>query len=1621
MAYDADWVEPDETTLPTVDYPDMPPEMMAQYQQKTVAPEQVDYPDMPPDMVAQFRQPAAAPEQVDYPDMPEAEAVKLGLKQAPVALIKSAPATATPAERRDIYGDEPIGLPRTPGGLSSTAGATVTSTVPTQDIPAPKTNRAGETLPTYVLRSLGEGMLSLPQRATQAAGMLQRQGDVYDPAPAIEAVLMGYGARSLAGAHQPRPLSNAPVPRPRQPAGVPVTPEGQYQFPLEGAHQPVTPETPVTPDTSITPSGPSRVPLQGELPLQPPPESGVRHGSPGSEAAAGTAEAQPPPPGSKARGPEDWGKKTEPSAPGEATGVNVGEVDPTLRQVLAPEPLAPTPAGTMELPPVEVRPAAVEPPPVREVRPEPAAPRPTAIEHDPMDMARRGELSAARAEELAQHYQNRDKQVVDAVLGKDADAWRRAHKLSDQYWNSGYNDAKARVQDKLVEALETKHPPETIEAMYRKLEQSEHTDPQGWRDFARDLRDVEGSRENAVTTVGYTLRRLPEAGKALGQIDRETLAVIQHALDREAKRGGNPDAFLRDAFAKSSERYGGGADAAEIIAGDMARLKELMRNPPQERAVQALSAPKPKQPELVRQQAPQEQFGGIAPPKITPETRPIEPTGRPVPEGARAEVNKQLDAAITAKDPIGHLRETATRARELGLEGQARRIESAAAELERQRTVGFPPGPGERSTGTLRQQQEGPLQRLRDFIADEQGGGRLTRKPVPTAVAKAQDAVLDRIAPDPGILDKLPGSRSEARRSLMSFYQWGKDQLHPLRETERLGPKLSADESFYQAARKSKGLAARVEQILERGTYDIKTRQVNGKSLRDAIKGVENDAGFDAYMAAKRAISLNNRGIKTGMPMPDANLVVSQTNKLYEQNFKDLIAFKNRNLDNLQKAGVLGADDVARMRALNPEHIPFYRALDKDTGLGQQLGAGLQVRDPVHGIKGSERKILHPMDSIIKDTMVHTDIAEKNLVMQKLEDWILKHDPNGKYFPRKQDVRAIDVSAGEMNKFMKEHGITDELTDAMTIFRKNAFRPDENSFRVYRDGKPRTYGITDEAPAALGKAINGLDQDTVGMLTKIASYPAKTLRTGATTTLEFMAKNIGRDNISAFINTKGFRPGYDMIKGAVSTFMKDEHYQRAAIEGGLNATMVAMDRNKALKMHPKDFVGQVTHVINPKNWLSVLQDISEFSENATRMGMYKRAIAQGKTPAEAAFIMREGTLDFQRIGGNQQVKAFNMITPFFNVSLEGLDRTIRAFKNNPVATPLKVAASITLPSLLLWNHNKDDPRYQEMEWWRKDLFFNFFTDKWVNMSAEDASRIEPAFKRQAPDGSWQRNDGIIWSFPKPFEAGVIFGSLPERLADYLYRKDPKAWKDIGKTLVEGFTPSIIPQIVVPIAEQWGNRSLFTDRAVVPEYMKKLSPEEQYGTRTSEVAKWAGKQLSAFLPKGSSFGSPMVLENYVQGYAGGLGRYVLDAMDKGLELSGAVKPGIKPAATEADIYGLRAFVARAPGAGAQSIQQFYDIWGDRKTSKADVSHMRRSGRPEEALAERRENAALQVAEGTHKQIGFLHERIRRVMRDPDMTPEAKREKIDVAYLQMISAARNGINKFNARKAQLEGAR
>src|SRR3990167_116009 len=232
------------------------------------------------------------------------------------------------------------------------------------------------------------------------------------------------------------------------------------------------------------------------------------------------------------------------------------------------------------------------------------------------------------------------------------------------------------------------------------------------------------------------------------------------------------------------------------------------------------------------------------------------------------------------------------------------------------------------------------------------------------------------------------------------------------------------------------------------------------------------------------------------------------------------------------------------------------------------------------------------------------------------------------------------------------------------------------------------------------------------------------------------------------------------------------------------------------------------------NIVSRAQDLSQLLEQATRLGVFKRAQQKGLSAVEAGFQARESTVDFARIGSN--MKEPNRIMAFLNASLQGMDKSVRTAASDPAGVAVKGTALITAPSVALYLMNRQDPEYREIPMWQKNLFWIFKVgDNW-------------------------------WRAPKPFGYGQVFGSLPERFLEFADTKGPRALDSLRDSMLQAFSPisgepesMLLPTAIKPIIENFANRSFFTGRPIVPEYKMRLQPAEQYGRYTSPAAKAIG--------------------------------------------------------------------------------------------------------------------------------------------------------------------------------------
>ena len=579
------------------------------------------------------------------------------------------------------------------------------------------------------------------------------------------------------------------------------------------------------------------------------------------------------------------------------------------------------------------------------------------------------------------------------------------------------------------------------------------------------------------------------------------------------------------------------------------------------------------------------------------------------------------------------------------------------------------------------------------------------------------------------------------------------------------------------------------------------------------------------------------------------------------------------------------------------------------------------------------------------------------------------------------EARPVTFTLEEIKKVLEDAGAdlsAADLQAVATIFRPSFVTAKIEGILTVRDrGEVSYWQVHDKE---LYRALQAMDQESSNFLIRMLSLPARLLRLGATSMgPEFVIRNPLRDAMDAYMQSRnGFIPGVDSVRGLFHAIGRDELYYEWKRAGGEHAALVSLDRT-TLREHLDDLMANKTKwvVSHP---IEALRLLSETGEAATRLGEYARGRAKGQTPREAALASREVTIDFARMGA--KTRAVNSIVAFWNAAVQGTDKFLRTHKDNPKGTLIKAVTGLTIPSLLLWWANKDDPKYQEMPQWEKDFFWLIPTK---------GTRLEKATP--------------FIHIPKPFLWGMVYATTFERIADWINSHDPRAFDDWAKNVAQSASPGFVPTAAIPLIESWANKSLFRGTPIEPQGMEKVIPEERYTSYTSEFS----KQMAKGLVKVGLHVSPMKLDNAIFGYSGGLGR----AITEGLNIPLRTGPA-RPSRKLADIPVLRAFAVRWPTTSAKSIQAVYDRLGDleQKAGTAQLSrkYPGRIQEPEQLTA--RERAELARLRSTARLLSELNRRVRRVESNRSQSPGEKRTLIDALMNREIELARKETQRERA---------
>lgn len=651
----------------------------------------------------------------------------------------------------------------------------------------------------------------------------------------------------------------------------------------------------------------------------------------------------------------------------------------------------------------------------------------------------------------------------------------------------------------------------------------------------------------------------------------------------------------------------------------------------------------------------------------------------------------------------------------------------------------------------------------------------------------------------------------------------------------------------------------------------IASQFVKDKGLEGVIRNVDSLDNLDEYLIAKQAIDINTRGFATGRDLiKDSKLVESFKDK-YEPVAQQVHEYSRRLLDYSVDSGLVSRELGERLKQIYPNYVPMNRVFSElekgDDFFGKKGVANLSRQTIVQRLQGSEREIESPLVSLLGKTYDAFLQGERNKAAKMLAGY--------------------EKLPGNPFQLKELTGFKEEFKSGKTRAFKVSPDSTKDTISFLDEGVKRTFETTKEIAAA-AKALN---PQSFNILARIAAFPSRLLRLTTTgLSVPFVVSNIPRDMVSAFINSKrGLRTSLAnpsvYLAALFNAVGHGKLYEEIVRAGGMG-TIFDISRNQLPKTlasirSKKNPVSRIKYLIKtPQELFRAVEDVVGRAEEFTRIKQYagtKAALLKGGMSEKEAIIesaraAREDTVNFLRRG--EWGAVLNATIPYLGAGIQGTRTLLRSLKQRPIATASKIAFSTFFPITMVtsWNLGSDK---------RKEAYNDI-----ADYEKENNIIIIPPNPTKDENGKWN-----VFKIPLSPEISSL-ASIPRRFMEQAYNLDPVRAGEIGRAIlgsvqpieftdrgvVQSLASGLTPQAIKPALESVTNQNLFTGLPIIPRSLEKLPPELQTKENTSGSARIAGKALDV---------SPLQVEAFIRGTAGGVGSQALNALDTLLARGGVI--------------------------------------------------------------------------------------------------------------------------------------
>ena len=676
-----------------------------------------------------------------------------------------------------------------------------------------------------------------------------------------------------------------------------------------------------------------------------------------------------------------------------------------------------------------------------------------------------------------------------------------------------------------------------------------------------------------------------------------------------------------------------------------------------------------------------------------------------------------------------------------------------------------------------------------------------------------------------------------------------------------------------------------------------------------------------------------------------ANFTNPETGRpIVEEWYDTWQAYNSNTVKFLRDTGMID-DAGAQLWLSQSDYFPFYRTdkTGKDISHPKVFG-GLTSVTNLKALKGGEEAIDVPlMEAILTNLDSAIAMGMKNVAQQRI-------------------VRdMITIGLGRM----VQPGENIEGRPAVT-------------FKV--GGKKYSAFIDDPLIFESMQAVPEVNMD--GLLGNLFTAPAKILRELIVREPGYVVANMLRDTASVVLTSGsniipvvdtvrnfgrglenlekfGVVGGYDFARdpGDVVKFVSDEARKQGH-------EFPVRENTKWDQVVNSNYIRPLTRVWNG------LGKISDMAEASTRNAVYEDTMSRTGNWVQAAYDALS-VINYGRRGRNAGLRFITASVPFLNARIQGLDKLYQAGMGRSGIYPerkkniLRFVAHAGLMVVLTGLYYamiSDDELYEN-----------------ENPEVRDNYYIIPIKKADLAN----REPGFAFKIPIPFEVGILFKTIPERIMDAYYKDAPS--KDLKDSLFRATTSTLgfnpVPQVVLPIFETVANYDTFTGRSIIPQYMQDRDPIAQSRFGTNELARRLGEAAGI---------SPLKLDHLMNGYLGSLGTYTLDTVDSVLRDNDRAYPERK----WFEYPFVRRFFTTAMRPGLQ--EQFYELDARVNGVIQSMNTLRKENRVDELQTYIMENQnILALKQGVNvldKMMKNYRDQKNMVLR-MDIDPEEKRRIVD----------------------------